>query len=310
MTESHSKVQYIQGDEISSGQRIDNFLFRNFRKVPKTRIYRGIRKGEVRVNKKRVSADYRIEVGDVIRIPPLVTPGKNIIIPSKRSQNWVKDTILTENDGLIIVNKPSGMAVHGGSGLNGGFIEAFRVANPQYRYLELVHRLDKGTSGCLVIAKKPSVLKHCHTQLREGGMTKQYLALTKGHWENAHEVVTEPLHKFVKKSGERIVQVRQDGKLAKSVFDTIETYSCASLVRVSLLTGRTHQIRVHSAHRGHPIAGDDKYGENEFNKAMAKIGLNRLFLHAELLKFTMPNGEKLEVTAPLDPGLKEILAGL
>ena len=320
------KVQYVQIDEDRAGQRIDNFLLSFLKGVPKSRIYRILRKGEVRVNKGRIKASYRLQAGDDVRIPPvrLGEPAK-VSAPGQRVLSLIENSILVEEKGFLVLNKPSGLAVHGGSGLNYGIIEALRALRPDAPYLELVHRLDRDTSGALIIAKKRSVLRELHALLRGEGvrgeqgekMEKKYLALVKGRWEGGKRRVDAPLLKNTLKSGERVVRVSEEGKSALSFFEPVTIYSNSSLVEVSLLTGRTHQIRVHADSIGCPIAGDAKYGDEAFNRIMKDAGLNRLFLHAKSVAFTLSAGDKKPendkkyfIEAPLSPELKKVLKKL
>ena len=298
----------VSGEE--AGQRIDNFLIRILKSVPKSMIYRILRKGEVRVNKGRIKPEYRLKDQDVVRIPPVRVREESARINHKHIA-LLEDRILFEDDRLIIMNKPAGMAVHGGSGVSSGVIEALRAARPKAPYLELVHRLDRETSGCLMIAKKRSMLRHLHELLREGRIDKYYLALTQGHWPEQSCWIDAPLHKNQMKSGERMVRVSPQGKPARSGFSSLERYAGASLVEVRLDTGRTHQIRVHAAHAGHPLAGDEKYGDPAFNAALRRQGLKRLFLHAHRLVLSGPgSAAEIDVSAPLDPALRRVLDGL
>lgn len=306
-------VRMVEVDEGSAGQRIDNFLLKILKGVPKTRIYRILRKGEVRVNKKRAKPDFRLSLGDVVRIPPVrVSDSPEPIRPADKVLRLLSDSILYEDDGLLVLNKPSGLAVHGGSGLSYGVIEGLRALRPEARFLELGHRLDRDTSGCLVIAKKRSVLRAFHTLLRDGGMDKFYLALVMGRWKGSAKGkgIDAPLRKNELKSGERIVRVSEDGKPSLSIFTPITLYKDCSLMRVKLVTGRTHQARVHAQYSGHPIAGDSKYGDENFNRVMAGRGLKRLFLHAAELHFTLPDHGTVHVEAPLDEKLQNLLNNL
>mgnify|MGYP002713031392 CR=1 FL=1 len=304
-----SRPQEIKIEPGQEGQRIDNFLASRLKGVPKTRIYRILRKGEVRVNKGRIRPSYRLQAGDTVRIPPIRTASRETPVrPSDRVLERIARSILYENDRLLVIDKPSGIAVHGGSGLSYGVIEALRALRPGAPFLELVHRLDRETSGCLVVAKRRSSLRALHTLMREGGVEKRYLALVRGRWAGGARRVDVPLRKNVLRSGERVVRVSPDGKAALSLFRPVSIYSQASLMEVQLLTGRTHQVRVHAAHVGHPIAGDTKYGDAAFNAAMGDLGLKRLFLHASAIGFTLPGaGEPVEVHAPLRPELRQTL---
>lgn len=301
----------VEVDEGGAGQRIDNFLLKQLKGVPKTRIYRILRKGEVRVNKKRIKPDYRLNSGDVVRIPPVRMGDKaEPVRPGDRVLKQIKQSILYEDDGLLVLNKPSGLAVHGGSGLAYGVIEGLRALRPEARFLELAHRLDRDTSGCLVIAKKRSVLRAFHALLREGGMDKVYLALVMGRWKGGGKRIDAPLRKNELKSGERVVRVSKDGKPSLSIFTPVTIYKDCSLMRVKLITGRTHQVRVHAQYSGHPIAGDEKYGDDSFNREMAGRGLKRLFLHAAELHFTLPEHGTVHVEAPLDENLQNLITNL
>ena len=297
-------------DESASGQRIDNFLITYLKGVPRTRIYRLLRRGEVRVNRGRVRQHYRLAVGDVIRIPPVrageVRPAKT---PSEARRRDIDRAILHEDDRLIVLNKPAGWAVHGGSGLDFGVIECLRAARPHARRMELVHRLDRDTSGCLLIAKRRSVLLSLHEALRTERVRKRYLALVEGDFGQRRRRCDAPLLREQRASGERIVRVRADGKRSVTDFVPIETGNVASLVMAQPRTGRTHQIRVHAAELHSPLAGDEKYGDRAFNRLMRSHGLRRLFLHA--LSIALPCGnEWIEFEAPLGSELAEVLASL
>lgn len=290
-----------------AGQRIDNFLLRHLKGVPRSLVYRILRRGEVRVNKGRIKPEYRVRAGDQVRIPPVRT-GQPAPGPGGGAAGRLEDRIIYEDERLLVVDKPAGMAVHGGSGLSFGVIEALRAARPDARFLELVHRLDRETSGCLLIAKRRSELRMLHDLLRSGGVDKHYLALVRGRWTAGERLVELPLLKNQLRSGERIVTVDAAGKAADSRFRPLEIYPGASLVEVELGTGRTHQIRVHGAHIGHPLAGDEKYGDAEFNRRMRELGLRRLFLHAHSLGFSDPeSGRAIQVSAPLPDELRAVL---
>ncbi len=305
------KVSEVEIDAGSDGQRIDNFLLKTLKGVPKTRIYRILRKGEVRVNKGRIKPNHRLRLGDKVRIPPIrISQQEKGGTPSDSMLERLQSSILMEDDDFLILNKPSGIAVHGGSGLSYGVIEGLRALRPNAPYLELGHRLDRATSGCLVIAKKRSALKGFQQQLTTGGVDKHYLALVMGQWVGGEQTIQAPLKKNQLQSGERIVRVDRAGKDATSIFTPVEFYQQATLMRVTLITGRTHQVRVHSQHSRHPIAGDDKYGDEGFNRQMAKIGIKRLFLHAESLRFTIPELQTYHLEAPLGPTLTNALEKL
>jgi len=291
-----------------AGQRIDNFLHTHLKAVPRSHIYRILRTGEVRINKGRIKPTYRLVVGDVLRLPPLQYKVHNPNVPSANRRKVLLNAILYEDAHLLIINKPAGMAVHGGSGINGGVIEALRVLYPNAPYLELVHRLDRETSGCLMIAKKRSMLRRLHDLLRDGGIHKQYLALVQGRWNPHIRRVDAPLRKNILQSGERIVRVSAKGKSALTQFSIEQQFTTTTLLRVQPLTGRTHQIRVHAAHQGHPIAGDGKYGDESFNQQMRQNGLKRLFLHAEKLDIDLPDiNYHLSTSAPLPDALQQTL---
>lgn len=310
-----AKARIVEVEEDRAGQRIDNFLLGNLKGVPKSRVYRMIRKGEVRVNKGRIKASYRIKAGDAVRIPPVHQAESGAVVaPGARVLDRIRQSILVEEKGFLVLNKPSGIAVHGGSGLNYGIIEALRVMWPDAPYLELVHRLDRDTSGCLLIAKKRSVLREMHRLMRqEQGMEKTYLTLVKGQWSGGERQIDAPLLKNTLKSGERVVRVSEGGKHALSVFRPVKIFKEASLMEVRLMTGRTHQIRVHAAFVGHPIAGDEKYGDEAFNQWIKGHGLRRLFLHAREIAFSIPEGESRQlvsyrIPAPLGNGLDAVLS--
>ncbi len=303
------KVQFVEITDDNCGQRVDNFLISKLKGVPKSRIYRIVRKGEVRVNKGRVDVKYKLEAGDIVRIPPIRLAQRS---PDSQVANTLKfsleQEILFEDDVLLVVNKPAGFAVHGGSGISSGVIEGLRLLRPESDFLELVHRLDKDTSGCLIIAKKRSALKVLHELFRGDGINKTYLALLAGQWERKKLRVTAPLRKNVSKGGERMVVVSQSGKAAETFFRRIRKFAQATLVEASPKTGRTHQIRVHAAWLGHPIVGDERYGLSEINKEFKKRGYKRLFLHAAKLEFKHPVTEQiLSISAPLPQDLEELL---
>ncbi|TLX46617.1 23S rRNA pseudouridine(955/2504/2580) synthase RluC [Pseudoalteromonas phenolica] len=307
------KVSFVTVTEDQQGQRIDNFLVAHLKGVPKSAIYKILRKGEVRVNKKRVKPVYKLQMDDLIRIPPIKVAEREEFVPKNLDKiSALEDAILFEDQYLIVINKPSGMAVHGGSGLSYGLIEALRVLRPQEKNLELVHRLDRDTSGCLLISKKRSILKGLHEQLREKTMEKNYWALVVGEWAAKIKNVTEPLRKNTLQSGERVVRVDEEqGKASHTRFRVLERFAGCTLVQASPVTGRTHQIRVHTQCKGHPIACDDKYGDQVFDSRMREMGLSRLFLHAHDLRFLHPKHETtMHVEAPLDKALNNALKTL
>ncbi|WP_217874190.1 23S rRNA pseudouridine(955/2504/2580) synthase RluC [Pseudoalteromonas shioyasakiensis] len=308
------QVSFVTIGEDHLGQRIDNFLITHLKGVPKSAVYKILRKGEVRVNKKRIKPVYKLQLNDVVRIPPIKVAEKEEFVPKKLDKvKQLESAILFEDKYLMVINKPSGMAVHGGSGLSYGLIEALRVLRPEERSLELVHRLDRDTSGCLLISKRRSVLTDLHKQLREKTMEKNYWALVDGQWDSKTKNVTEGLRKNTLKSGERVVRVdNNEGKPSHTRFRVLERYAECSLVQASPVTGRTHQIRVHTQCKGHPIACDDKYGVAEFDQYVNKLtGLNRLFLHAHDLRFMHPKNETtMHVEAPLDNALQNCIKKL
>jgi len=312
LSKTPSSVQFVTVDEAYAGQRIDNYLVTLLKGVPKSHIYRILRKGEVRVNKGRIKPTYKIKAGDVVRIPPVrVSDAKTIPETLPPALARLKESIIYEDKDLIVLNKPAGLAVHGGSGISLGVIESLRILYPLAKRMELVHRLDRATSGCLLIAKKSSVLKALHEQIQSNSMEKVYVTLLKGQLKAKKTIVDQPLRKFVTKSGERMVTISPDGKPSISHFFSKQLFQEATLVDVKLITGRTHQIRVHSLHLDHPIAGDDKYGDDEFNEYVKRLGLKRMFLHARSLRFTHPvTGEIMNPVAPLDSQLKAIMSKL
>lgn len=316
MTEKiiNAAVQQLQISEEEEGQRIDNFLLAKLKGVPKSLIYRILRKGEVRVNKGRIKPEYKLQTGDIVRVPPIRVAEKAQQAPVSSKLNKVaqlEQQIIFEDDCLLVLNKPSGIAVHGGSGLSFGVIEGLRALRPEARFLELVHRLDRDTSGILLVAKKRSALRSLHEQLRVKTVQKDYLALVRGQWQSHVKVVQAPLLKNELASGERIVKVSEQGRPSETRFAVEERYTNATLIKASPVTGRTHQIRVHTQYVGHPIALDDKYGDKEFDQQMSELGLNRLFLHAASIRFEHPKtGETLRLNAPLDDKMKGILKKL
>lgn len=315
MTEQiiNAAVKTLEISEDEAGQRIDNYLMAKLKGVPKSLIYRIVRKGEVRVNKGRIKPEYKLQCGDVVRVPPVrVSEKTQAPVSSKLNKvASLEQQIIFEDDCLLVINKPSGIAVHGGSGLSFGVIEGLRALRPEARFLELVHRLDRDTSGILLVAKKRSALRHLHEQLRVKTVQKDYLALVRGQWQSHVKVVQAPLLKNELASGERIVKVSPEGKPSETRFSIEERYPTATLVKASPVTGRTHQIRVHTLHAGHPIALDDKYGDKDFDAEMRALGLNRLFLHAASIRFEHPKtGETLRLNAPLDEKMKAILKKL
>lgn len=302
-------VTFLQIDEASAGQRVDNFLLKTFKGVPKSHIYRILRSGEVRVNKGRVGAKRRLAPGDVVRVPPLrlSEPQSDLAAPPAR-----EFAVVYEDEALLVIDKPAGVAVHGGSGVDFGVIEQLRRARPQVKFLELAHRLDRETSGLLVIGKQRGALLRLHDMFREGGIEKRYLTLVKGHWRDRLRNVRLPLHKYLTAEGERRVRVDAAGKAAHSIMRLLGQWQTPlgefSLLEVELKSGRTHQIRVHLAHLGFPILGDEKYGDFTLNRNLQKAGLKRMFLHAASLRLPHPvSSEPLVLTAPLPGELKSFI---
>ena len=304
---SKVSVKQVEIDSESAGQRIDNYLLRVCKGVPKSHIYRILRSGEVRVNSGRVDATYRLCAGDRMRIPPLRLGTKTAAPKAPK----IDLPLLYEDEGLIAANKPAGLAVHGGSGISHGVIEQLRAARPQAKFLELVHRLDRDTSGLLLLAKKRSVLTGMHALIRDGQMDKRYLVLVQGQWPKGKRHVKLKLQRYVTGAGERRVNVDEEGRESHTIFDLERACGAYSLLQAQLKTGRTHQIRVHLAHLGFPIVGDDKYGDFELNKRLANQGMKRMFLHAWRLAFVHPaSGDPLELEAPLPRELEKFMAAL
>ncbi len=302
------QVRLLTVDERGDGQRLDNFVLRECPNIPKTRIYRALRKGEIRVNKGRAKPDRRLAPGDVVRLPPL--QGREARPAGVAPAGWqarLADAVVYEDDALLAINKPSGLAVHGGSGLQFGLIETLRKMRPEARFLELVHRLDRETSGLILIAKKPSSLRALHASLRrEGAVEKQYLALVAGRWPRALGLVEAPLQRIERSSGERVVRVAKEGKPSSTGFRIQQSGAHCTLVEARPLTGRTHQSRVHAAHAGHPRLGDAKYGNAHTDALGRQWALKRLFLHAQQLRFRL--GEQdYDLEAPLDEELLKVL---
>lgn len=304
-----SGVRKVRIDADGSGQRVDNFLHREMPGVPRSRVYRLLRRGEVRVNGGRVRADYRLEAGDEVRIPPVRLRAEGALPPADRAAA-ILEHVLYEDKRLLVVDKPAGVAVHGGSGISHGVIELLRAARPDLRDLSLAHRLDRETSGCLVIAKKRSALRALHEKFRQGVVEKNYLALVAGDWQLGERLIDKPLLVTHRKGGERHVIVSAEGKPAQTRVRLSRRYDRYSLVQCSPLTGRTHQIRVHLQDAGFPIAGDERYGDEEVNRRLQALGLPRLFLHAQSIAFPDEHGNELHFTAPLPDDLDRFLATL
>lgn len=302
-------VQWVDIDEGHEGQRVDNFLMGFLKGVPKSHVYRILRSGEVRRNGGRIRPQDRLMLGDRLRIPPVRRPLQ--MEPVGVSPHWqaeLEARVLFEDEDLLVLNKPSGLAVHGGSGIRSGVIETLRLMRPEARFLELVHRLDRETSGCLLIAKRRSALRSLHEQFREDDVNKVYLALLSGVCPWKQHLVNAPLRKNILKSGERLVCVARDGKDAKTLFKRICGYQESTLVEARPITGRTHQIRVHALHMGHPLVGDERYGDEATNRSFKSLGLKRLFLHAQEAGFRHPgHGNPMRVVAPLDASLEKLL---
>lgn len=311
MNEIKTKVQFVDIDADMAGQRIDNFMRNQLKNVPKSLIYRIIRKGEVRVNKKRIKAEYKLQPGDIVRVPPVKmeeVEQKDVPNTKLNKVAELESCIIFEDDHMLVLNKPSGTAVHGGSGLKFGAIEALRALRPDARFLELVHRIDRDTSGILLVAKKRSALRHLQAQFREKTVQKYYFALVMGHWKPSCRLVNEPL---LKNEVNSIVRVNPNGKASETRFKIVEKFTEATLVQASPITGRTHQIRVHAQYTGHPIAWDDRYGDRRFDAYTGKVGLDRLFLHAANIKFAHPaTEEKIDISAPMEGRLEAVLQRL
>jgi 23S rRNA pseudouridine955/2504/2580 synthase len=302
-----TSVRKVSIDSDHAGQRVDNFLRRELPGVPKGRLYRLIRRGEVRVNGGRVRAEYRLADGDEVRIPPVRINGESVP-PPKAMMAAIVDHVLFEDKRLLVIDKPSGVAVHGGSGISHGVIELLRHARPDLHDLSLVHRLDRETSGCLVLAKKRSALRELHEKFREGIVEKNYLALVVGDWQLGEQLIDKPLRVTHREGGERHVIVSGDGKPAQTRVRLSRTFGRFSLMQCSPLTGRTHQIRVHLLSEGHPIAGDDRYGDRDVNAEARSYGLSRLCLHAQSIAFPDEHGNELHFTAPLADDLERFLS--
>ena len=313
---SHEKATFVLVDEASETQKIDNFLLKILKNVPKSHIYKILRSGEVRVNKKRIDTSYRLKIDDQVRIPPIaieVERAPRVIEPKQQQTAWLETNIIYEDDALLAINKPSGYAVHGGSGLNFGVIELIRHARPKAKFLELVHRIDRETSGILLIAKKRSALVNMHDMMRHNRMEKKYIMMVEGEWTQPKKTVELMLKKTFTQGGERRVNVTDgeddsQNQMSKTIFYLKKSLGTYSLLEAKLITGRTHQLRVQLAYLGFPILGDDKYGDFALNKALQKKGLKRMFLHAFSMKMKHPLTEKLlELKAPLPHELDAFL---
>jgi 23S rRNA pseudouridine955/2504/2580 synthase len=308
--QASSGVRYVEAGEGDEGQRVDNFLARTLKDLPRSMIYRIVRTGEVRVNGGRAKPETRLKAGDRIRLPPVrQKPKAQPASPSRSLREFVAGAIVFEDRDLIVVNKPAGVAVHGGSGLSFGVIEALRASRPELTELELVHRLDRETSGCLMIAKRRAVLRELHALLREREMEKRYLALVCGRWPYGEKTIDLPLKTNLKQGGERVVKVHAAGQHALTTFRPVQHFGkLATLLDIAIGTGRTHQIRVHAAHAGHPIAGDDKYGDRERDAKLKPYGLSRMFLHAHSLTFERAGAKTpFTITAALPAELQSVI---
>ncbi|MCE7914906.1 MAG: RluA family pseudouridine synthase [Nitrosomonas sp. PRO4] len=304
-------------DAKEENQRIDNFLFKHYRSIPKSHIYQLIRSGQVRINGKRIAVHYHLQLGDVVRIPPIKVTEKDALRPTTIApSNFLTINTLFEDEAILVVDKPCGMAVHGGSGISFGVIEQLRAQNPSWKFLELVHRLDRETSGVLLLAKKRSALVELHRQIRENLVKKYYLTMVEGKWHNRVQHVKLALNKFITASGERRVQISNNASIkpmqAHTIFKLLKTWKNFSLLEAELKTGRTHQIRVHLAHLGFPIIGDSKYGNFKTNKQLAKetngYHLSRMFLHAQSLQIKHPiSKEGMLLQSPLPRDLQEFI---
>ena len=308
--EIRTGVRLFEVSEEEAGQRLDNFVHKHLGDIPRSRVYRVIRKGEVRVNGHRAGPDTRLQAHDKIRIPPVrVRPPEEVGRPSADLQETIRKAIVYEDARLLVLDKPAGIAVHGGSGISFGVIEALRAVRPD-EHLELAHRLDRDTSGCLIVARSTASLRILHALFREEDTTfeKRYLTLLKGQWDLGKKRIDAPLRTDTRVGGERTVRVDASGKPSLSEFRPVQFFGRrATLMEVSLLTGRTHQIRVHAQHAGHPVAGDEKYGDDAFNDEMRTLGLNRMFLHAHSVSFDWPEGGQFSVNTPLPPELATVV---
>jgi 23S rRNA pseudouridine955/2504/2580 synthase len=305
------RASHVAVPEGEDGQRLDNWLLRHLKGVPRSRVYRLLRKGEVRVNGKRAKPEYRVATGDDVRLPPVrvASPDEPRRVPDRLIEA-VEAAVVHQDADVLVIAKPAGLAVHGGSGLAFGVIEALRASRPD-ESLELAHRLDRDTSGLLLVARHRAALRTLHALLREGKVEKRYLALVQGPWNLGKKVIDAPLATGARRAGTRHVRVEAEGKAADSTFEPVDFFGPrATLMDVRLGTGRTHQIRVHAAHAGHPVAGDDKYGDREYNAEMAGLGLTRLFLHAQSLSFEWPSGKTFAVSQPLPEELARVLEAL
>lgn len=306
VTDSKAQVRLVEVTEAHEGQRLDNFLIRLCKGVPKSHLYKAVRGGQVRVNRGRCQVDYRLQLGDVVRVPPIrVAASTSIPAPAKTFE------IVYQDDAILVINKPAGVAVHGGSGVSHGVIESLRAANPEFKFLELVHRLDRDTSGLLMLAKRRNALVKLHAMMREGAVSKHYLALVQGRAANDRQHIKEPLTKWLTASGERRVRVDPDGQSAHTIATCVQRLASYTLLDCELRTGRTHQIRVHLAWLGHPILGDTKYGDDAQQAAWRSLGVKRMYLHAWRLAFEHPlTGQRLSLEAPMPLAYEQMIESL
>jgi 23S rRNA pseudouridine955/2504/2580 synthase len=309
--ESRSRVQHFEVGEEEAGQRLDNYVQRRLGGLPRSRVYRVIRKGEVRVNGHRAAPELRLQLHDRVRLPPVrLAPPEHASRPAPELMARIEGAIVHEDQNLLVLDKPSGVAVHGGSGVSFGVIEALRAARPA-EPLELVHRLDRETSGCLLVARRRAALRELHALMRENAFEKRYLVLVRGKWDLGAKRIEVPLRTDTRVGGERTVRAGASGKAATSDFRPVQFFGrTATLMEVTLHTGRTHQIRVHAAHAGHPVAGDEKYGDAAFNELLRGLGLRRMFLHAHSLSFSWPRGGEFSINTPLPAELSQLIDAL
>ena len=306
--EHRTEVRHFEVTEEEAGQRLDNYIQRRLGHIPRSRVYRVIRKGEVRVNGRRAGPELRLQLHDRVRVPPVrITPPAVEARPPTDLTARITQAIVHQDESLIVLDKPAGVAVHGGSGVSFGIIEALRAARPG-EPLELVHRLDRDTSGCLLIARRTAALRELHALMRTNAFEKRYLVLVRGKWDLGAKRIDVPLRTDTRVGGERTVRAAASGKASVSVFRPVQFFGrTATLMEVTLHTGRTHQIRVHAAHAGHPVAGDEKYGDAAFNEAMRGLGLRRMFLHAHSLSFSWPRGGEFSINTPLPAELAALV---
>jgi 23S rRNA pseudouridine955/2504/2580 synthase len=309
--EIRTGVRHLEVTDEEAGQRLDNYLQRHLDGVPRSRVYRLIRKGEVRVNGHRAAPERRLQPQDRVRIPPVrLAPPREAGQPPRELVSRIEDAIVHQDEDLLVLDKPAGVAAHGGSGVSFGVIEALRAARPG-EPLELVHRLDRETSGCLLIARRRPALRELHALMRTNAFEKRYLVLVRGGWELGAKRIDVPLRTDTRVGGERTVRPGSSGKPSVSDFRPVQFFGkTATLMEVTLHTGRTHQIRVHAAHAGHPVAGDDKYGDADFNERLRSLGLKRMFLHAHSLSFSWAGGRDFSINTPLPPELSTLIDAL